>query len=328
MSNYWRTVKRGSGLLKASNILVIKHGALGDVVLAQGPFQAIRAHHPDAHITLLTTGLFKPFLEKSGLFDEIWVDERAKIWNFLKIATLRKQLRNGKFDRVYDLQTSSRSSSYLKLFPRKKAPEWSGVAPGCSHPHTNSERGKLHTLERQAEQLSQIGISKIPDVDFTWAAGSMDKFPSLSHLTRMAILVPGGSAHRPEKRWPAEQYAALAKKLQAQDIIPVLIGGSAEADAIAVITKQCPKAIDLSGKTSLEDLVTLGIAAKFAVGNDTGPLHLVAAVGCPVTVLFSSASDPNRARPRGRDVTVLQRDNLDDLSLGAVLKTLKILNGC
>jgi len=240
----------------AQNILIIKHGALGDVVLAQGPFQAIRAHHPNAHITLLTTRLFKPFLEKSGLFDDIWVDERAKIWNIVKIAALRKRLREGAFDRVYDLQTSSRSSSYLKLFTAGKVPEWSGIARGCSHPHTNKDRGVLHTIERQAEQLHQAGIDSIPDVDFSWAAADLIKFPNLSQF---AILVPGGSAHRPEKRWPAVRYAELAVMLNAAKISPVLIGGAAEAEAIEIILKACPEAIDLSGKTSLEDLVTLGV---------------------------------------------------------------------
>ncbi|MEH6404882.1 MAG: glycosyltransferase family 9 protein [Sneathiella sp.] len=309
----------------AKNILVIKHGALGDVVLAQGPFQAIRAHHPKARITLLTTKLFKPFLDKSGLFDEIWVDERAKIWNFLKITALRARLRSGDFDRVYDLQTSSRSSSYLKLFPRNKMPEWSGIAPGCSHPHTNKDRGKIHTIERQIEQLDQAGIDNIPDVDFSWAAGDVLNFPDLS---KFALLVPGGSAHRPEKRWPAEQYASLAITLQKARITPAIIGGPAEAEAIELIMKACPAAVDMSGKTSLEDLVTLGKEAQFSVGNDTGPLHLIAAVGCSVTVLFSKASDPVRARPRGRDVTVLRSENLADLSLDTVLKTLKIPDMC
>ncbi|MBL4739801.1 MAG: glycosyltransferase family 9 protein [Sneathiella sp.] len=309
----------------AENILVIKHGALGDVVLAQGPFQAIRAHHPNAHITLLTTKLFKPFLEKSGLFNDIWVDERAKIWNILKIAALRKRLREGDFDRVYDLQTSSRSSSYLKLFAATNLPEWSGTAPGCSHPHMNKNRGALHTIERQAEQLRQAGIESIPDVDFSWAAGDLAKFVGLSQF---AVLVPGGSAHRPEKRWPAARYAELAVRLQITGVSPVLIGGAAEAEAIEIILKACPKAIDLSGKTSLEDLVTLGMAAQFAIGNDTGPLHLVAAVGCPVTVLFSKASDPARARPRGRDVTVLRSEILAELSLDAVIETLKMPSEC
>jgi len=302
-------------------ILVIKHGALGDVVLAQSPFQAVRSHHPDAHITLLTTSLFKPFLEKSDLFDDIWVDEKPKIWQVIKISALKKKLQQGRFDRVYDLQTSSRTGSYLKLFKLSETPEWSGVAKGCSHPHKNTERGKLHTLERQAEQLQDAGIDNIPAADFGWAVGKIEKF---SLPSKFALLVPGGAAHRPEKRWPAEKYADLAMHLAVNNITPVLLGGAAEADVLSDILTKCPEAIDLSGKTSLTDLASLGASAVLAIGNDTGPLHMIAAVGCPVTVLFSAASDPARARPRGADVTVLREDNLANLAFLKVLETLKM----
>ncbi len=303
------------------NILVIKHGALGDVVLAQAPFQAIRAHHSNARITLLTTKLFKPFLEKSGLFDDIWIDDKPKLWQVGQLMHLRNRLRAGNFARVYDLQTSSRSGSYLKLFTSRAMPEWSGIAKGCSHPDTNPDRRKIHTIERQREQLRLAGIEKMPTADFSWAMGELSGF---NLPEKFALLIPGGSAHRPEKRWPANFYGALAAHLAANNIPPVLIGGAAEAEAIEYIKTACPVAIDLSGETSLEDLASLGAKAILGVGNDTGPLHLFAAVGCPVTVLFSNASDPIRARPRGPEVTVLQETHLEDLPLAAVLETLEI----
>ncbi|WP_169543395.1 glycosyltransferase family 9 protein [Sneathiella aquimaris] len=306
------------------NILVIKHGALGDVVLAQSPFQAIRAHHPNAKITLLTTAMFKPFLERSGLFDEIWVDEKPKLWQLGRLTALRKNLREGQFTRVYDLQTSSRSSSYFKLFPAGSRPEWSGIAKGCSHFDNNPQRKVIHTIERQKEQLRQAGIEQVPAPDFSWANSDLTGFDLPENF---ALLVPGGSAHRPEKRWPADRYAALAVALTEKGMTPVLIGGAAEAEAITLIQAHCPEAVDLSSRTQLEDLATLGTRAALAVGNDTGPLHLIAAVGCFVTVLFSNASNPVRARPRGRAVTVLQEDNLENLALETVLESLKIEKG-
>lgn len=309
------------GRQKQENILVIKHGALGDIVLAQSPFQAIREAHSDAHITLLTTAPFKPFLRKSGSFDDILVDEKPKLWQLGKIAALRDKLRAGQFTRVYDLQTSSRSGSYLKLFAKNNIPQWSGIVPGCSHPHINLERKKIHTIERQADQLHQAGIRHIPDVDFSWAQ------TDLSHFClpdKFALLVPGGSAHRPEKRWPMEKYGNLAGILIEKGVTPVVLGGAAEKDVIDHICQVCPDALDLSDKTSLEELASLGMQAAFAVGNDTGPLHLVAAVGCSVTAIFSFASDPARARPRGKDVTVLRQENLAELDVDTVLQTLKL----
>ena len=112
-------------------ILVIKHGALGDIVLATGPFAAIRHHHPDAEIMLLTTRPYGEWLGGSGFFDLVWVDERPAPWDLLGWLALRRWLIQGGFDRVYDLQTSSRSSRYFQLLPRRARPQWSGIARGC-----------------------------------------------------------------------------------------------------------------------------------------------------------------------------------------------------
>lgn len=303
------------------NILVIKHGALGDVILAQGPFQAIRAHHKDAHIVLLTTKPFAAFLEKSGLFDEIWIDERPRPWQFSKIISLVAKLRRGNFTRVYDLQTSTRSSSYFRLFPRRRKPEWCGIAKGCSHPHDSPLRTKVHTIERHIDQLAVAGIHDVPAPDFRWAMTDISKF---NLPARYALLVPGGSAHRPEKRWPATRFAELAQYLHEQGIAPVLIGGKAEAEAIETIRNACEDAIDLSSQTELGDLASLGAGAELAVGNDTGPLHLIAAVGCKTIVLFSRASDPHMSRPRGQDVRVLHSDDLADLPLTRVIGDLDL----
>ena len=82
---------------RKEKILVIKLSALGDFIQALGPMAAIRNHHPDAHITLMTTQMFKSFGEKCGYFDEIWIDDRPNLFEFLKWIKLRKKLINGRF---------------------------------------------------------------------------------------------------------------------------------------------------------------------------------------------------------------------------------------
>lgn len=258
------------------HILIIKHGALGDVVLAQGPFQAIASHHKNAKLTLLTTSGFKDFLSRSGLFDEVIVDTRPKFWNFSAVMRLRKFLRGGGFTRVYDLQTSTRSTRYFNFFDKASAPEWSGIAKLGSLLHDTAHRNKLHTLERQREQLELAGITDFPDVDYSWAETDISRFPLKD---RFAVLVPGGSAHRPEKRWPADQYAGLATHFLRHGLQPVVVGGAAEADVVEQIKAACPEAICLTGQTDLFDIATLGQKAEIAVGNDTGPMHLLAANG-------------------------------------------------
>ena len=301
-------------------ILVIKLGALGDFVLALGPFAAIRNAHADAHITLLTTVPFAAFGEATGLFDEVWTDGRPRWWDLPGVLALRRKLRGGKFDRVYDLQTSDRSGWYFRLFPANARPEWSGIAAGCSHPHANPDRDRMHTVERQAEQLAMTGIPETPPADLSWADGDLTQFDLPA---RFALLIPGGAPHRPLKRWPAESFIALGAEIARQGAVPVVVGGTAETDLASHIAGACG-GISLAGRTKFADLAALARKAAGAVGNDTGPMHIVAAAGCPSVVLFSGDSDPALTAPRGASVTVLRRQNLADLEVAEVADALSL----
>jgi ADP-heptose:LPS heptosyltransferase len=300
-------------------ILVLKLGALGNIILSLGPFAAIRRHHADAHITLLTLKPYAEWLAGSPWFDAVWVDERPEWWDVPGVLALRRRLDAGGFDRVYDLQTSSRSSRYFHLFPRSTRPEWSGIAAGASHPDADPARDRLHDIDRQFGQLRAAGVIERPPADLSWAAGDIGRFALAS---RFALLVPGCSPHRPGKRWPAERYGALAASLDAQGIAPVIVGSAAERGLADTIRAAAPGARDLTGKTTLGDVASLARAAHLAVGNDTGPMHLIATAGCRSVVLFSHDSDPALCAPRGPDVTVLRRPDLAALAPQEVLPLL------
>ncbi len=301
-------------------ILVLKLSALGDFVLATGAFQAIRAHHRDDHVTLLTTAPFAELARASGYFDGVWVDSRPRRWQVGAWIGLARRLRGGGFDRVYDLQHSDRTHLYFRMFGRRR-PEWSGIAPGCSHPHANPRRDSMHTLEREAEQLAMAGIGEVPPPDLSWLDADIGRFRPGG---RFALLVPGGSAHRPEKRWPAAGYAAVTEWLAGRAVRPVLIGTAAERAVLADIAGRCSAALDLCGQTSFAEVVALARAAAGAVGNDTGPMHLIAVAGCPCVTLFSAASDPALAAPRGPAVNVLQRPSLAGLGADEVIAALSL----
>lgn len=306
----------------ARRILVIKLSALGDMVQAFGPFQAIRRAHPDAHISLLTTRPYAALAEASGWFDAVLIDPRPKAWHLRKLAALRRTLRGGRFDRVYDLQTSDRSSGYLRLMGGPGAVEWSGIARGCSHPHANPDRDRMHTVDRQAEQLRMAGIDAVPAPDLSWMDADISGFALPEPF---ALLVPGGAPHRPDKRWPADRYAALARLLAADDLTPVVLGTEAERAESDAITSACDAAVSLLGRTSIFDIAALARRAAAAVGNDTGPMHLIAAAGCPSVVLYSAASDPALCAQRGPRVEILRRDALAGLGEGEVLAVLDAL---
>jgi ADP-heptose:LPS heptosyltransferase len=296
-------------------ILVIKFSALGDFVQAMGPFAAIRAHHADARITLLTTKPFVELAEPSPYFDEIWVDARPRPWEVAGLLRLRKMLRSVKFDMVYDLQTSERSSNYFHMMGD---PPWSGIANGCSHPHANPDRDLMHTIERQAEQLAMAGIPRTPTGDVSWLKADVTRF---ALPARYVLIVPGGAMHRPAKRWPVDHFAAVCTRLNERGVASVVLGTTADNDPIRQLVGLCPQVLSLAGRTSFADIVGLARNAVGAVGNDTGPMHLIAVAGCPAVVLFSADSDPRLCAPRGL-VTAIRRDNLADLDPEPVLAAL------
>ena len=300
-------------------ILVIKLGALGDFVQALGPMAAIRRHHAGAHALLLTTAPFATLARGSGYFDEVWLDARPPLLAVARWWALRSRLVAGRFDRVYDLQTSDRTGWYFRLMGPGPRPEWSGIVRGCSHPHLNPARERMHTIDRQADQLRAAGIAGVPPPEVSWAKAELGRF---ALPPAYALLVPGGAAHRPVKRWPLERYAELARALVKRGLAPVVIGARADQPLGQAIASVSPEARDLTGATGLEEVAGLARGAATAIGNDTGPMHLVAAAGCPALVLFSAASDPTLCAPRGERVVVLRRERLADLPLAAVLQAL------
>ena len=302
---------------KQERLLVIKLSALGDFIQALGPMKAIRDHHPNAHITLLTTAPYVELGKACGYFDAIWQDIRPKPWQVRRTLRLKQQLKSGHFDKVYDLQTSDRSSSYFKLMGGKV--KWSGIAKGCSHPHLNPKRNFMHTIERQREQLEMAGIYKTPLSDLSWANSDVSHFNLPSDF---ALVVPGGSAHRPDKRWTTQGFRDACTFLLEKGITPVLIGTLQEADILAEISKNVPNAIDLSSKTSFLELCTLARMAKIALGNDTGPMHLFALSNCPSLVLYSHASDPELCGQRGEKVEILRTDSLQNLAAETVFEAM------
>jgi ADP-heptose:LPS heptosyltransferase len=293
----------------------VKLGAFGNIVLSLAAFAAIRQHHADARISVLTSQTYAAWLRTFPYFDDVLVDPRPRWWDLRGVHRLGRMLADGHFDRVYDLQTSSRSSRYFHLFPVKHRPEWSGIAFGCALPDRDKRRNILHDTERQQGQLRQAGISVFPPADLSWCRGDIARFGLPADF---ALLVPGSSPDRPAKRWPAARYQALAQRLTERGITPVSIGSAPEKSLAADI----PAAINLIGQTSFADIVDLARAARFAVGNDTGPMHLIATAGCAAVTLFSNDSNPSQCAPRGRWTRILQRPNLTDLPVEVVLETL------
>ncbi len=301
----------------AAPVLIIKLGALGDFFMALPAMRGVRAHHADRPLYLLTIPGLSGLARDSGLFDTVLEDPKARFplghWRMARL------IRNMNCHRVYDLQGSRRTAWYFRLMGRH-APEWAGPAPGCTLPRPPRPSG-AHRSDWYAAQLKALGIAVPPLTDPAWLRAETESFglpPSY------CLVAAGGSAHRPGKRWPTGRYIRLLETLFPQ-VVPVLIGTAIDAAANREIAHAVPGTVDLTGRTSLAALASLARGARFALGNDTGPMHVVAATGCASVVLYSQESDPGFIAPLGPRVSCIQRKSLEHLQADEVLRALHLL---
>lgn len=306
-------------------ILVVQAGNIAEFVLSLAAMRRIRAAHSRARITLLTIPAFEALAKTSPYVNEVDTDGAPN--GPAEWLALRKKIKAAKYARIYDLQGNAASNTLFQML-RPFPPPWSGPAKGAKFRHRNPAREKMHILERHAEQLQVAGIwpdaptnpGDAPAPDLSWilrrapevrpAAGAQAPRP-------FVLLVPGGNEKAPEKRWPIEAFSDLAGRLFAAGYDIVIIGGPQESALARTIQKTVGRARDLTGRTDFAQIALLGARAALAVGNDTGPLHLIAAAGAPTVALFSGGSDASLTGPRGH-VAVLHAPTLAQMSVDTV----------
>lgn len=279
---------------RSPRILVIKLSAFGDFFIALGLFEHLRAQHAGAHITLMTTRPYAELGAQSGYFDDVRTIARWKPWDLGEWLGYARSVRETPYDMVYDLQANDRTGILKLLSPSVMRRHWLDIKQG------NVPPGMI-----DAKPLAR----RLPQ-DLSWLAHGATVTPPAAPY---ALIVAGSAPQHPAKRWPAASYAELAADLLAHGLTPVLLGTAAEAAATAQIKQAVPQAIDLTAQTQIADIAALALQAEVAIGNDTGPMHLISICGCPVVSLFSAASNPQQSAPQGTFVTVLQRDSLGDL---------------
>lgn len=303
------------------SLLVIKHGALGDIIKALGAFRIFRQHFPQAHITLLTTRPYQLICEATGYFDQIVCDPRS--WNILTTFSILKSLSRDNYDFVIDLQNSKRTNRYFKIWRILNDSPWCGTAPRCQYPIPMALKEQVHIYDRFYTQMNLLGMivdqqSMAPSLEWLGSKGK-----SIPNFDKSVILIPGSSPVALQKRWPVAFYAQVAIYLAKQGITPVIVGGDEERELADLIQQQCPQACDMTKKTSLLDIGHLAKDAIAIIGNDTGPTYFASAAGKPTIVLWSNYSNPRVHAPRGENVKVLQQDCLVDLPVTRVIESLK-----
>ena len=304
-------------------ILVIKHGALGDIVQAFYAFASLRAGNPHAHITFMTNPGFLSLAKMMPWFDELIADPRAGLLNLAAVWRIRRYFRQG-WSVIVDMQCSSRTRNYFAHFVPSNT-RWIGNASGCSDPLpdftgvNNSDR--MVTSAKMAGGISQ-------SADMSWLvneAAQTDDPAMMMNNKQYAVLIPGCSLAKPQKRWPANRFVAIGNELAARGFEIVLVGTADDRDAVNAVLAASPNAIDLCEKTNLAALARLLGGAAFVIGNDTGPMFLAAQTGVPSLIIIGPDTDPTMSAPKGAAASWLQGAPISDVSAATAIDALELL---
>ena len=304
----------------SNNILIIKHGALGDLIQITSSLKSIRQKYPGSKITLLTDVKFKFFSDRIIFVDEIIYENRPSFFRIDKWLTIIFKIIKRRFNIVFDLQNSDRTSIYyffIKLFNSKTV--WSGNRKGGKFKYHPKNFEGISIKDRIKNQLVLMDIEIYDKPDISWM---MKKNIINLPNNDFVILLPGSSPEHKHKRWPAEKFAELANYLKEKKIDSIILGQShSEGEELKKIKLLAPKIIDFSDQ-DLDCLATTASKAIGAIGNDTGPTFVAAAAGCPITWLLSNHTDPNITQLLGSKVNTLKKDNIIDITVDEVKNNL------
>ncbi|TAK98023.1 MAG: hypothetical protein EPO08_20325 [Rhodospirillaceae bacterium] len=320
-----------------TSVLVVAAGGVGPFVQMLGALAALRIHHRNDHITLLTAAETVEFAVASRLADDVWCDTTQGAWDFpwdfTALLNMRRRLREKNFAQVYDLDGGRAGKRLFRLMrdwgwsgARRAPASWCRDEPGTITSHRQAGHGAVHLVDRIAAQLLGAGIPEVPATDLTWVARQVTSFNVPFRMTEPFVLLacdPAITGKDTQVAWPSERWTSLGAAVAAAGFIPILVGLSPAPSLREALAVSAPRTVDLTEHTTISDLVFLAWAAKGAVGGDNGLMHLFAIAGCRSVVLYDATSDPARNGQRGRDVAILRRATLAEIPAGEVMAALR-----
>lgn len=297
-------------------VLIIKHGALGDIIQGIDAFASLREGLKDANITMMTSPAFAPLMRQMPYFDDVIIDERAPVWQLAKTFRIRAAFQRS-FDIIIDLQCSKRTAQYHKYFASSDS-RWLGVAKGCSDPYPDFTN--VNNRDRMLTAAHMLGCqTKIASLDFL-SSQPLTNF-SLPHP--YAVLMPGCSPAKPSKKWPQSHYSDLAFLLKQKGINPLVVGTKQDQEACDFIAESHDFVMNLCGKTDLAALARLCAGASYCIGNDSGPVFLAARTDAKTLMLMGPDTNPAMSAPVGGKAAYLKVDDLAHLTADEVMIALE-----
>ncbi len=305
-----------------SNILIIKHGSLGDLIQSNGAMKDIKESFPNDTVLLLTTPPYVNFMSNCPYLNGVLIDKRLPRWNIFYLLKLKKMLTRFYFKKVFDLQNSSRTNFYRKFF--FKGVDWSSTETSLELGQKKLDFDKQPVLERMKIQLqkSDIKINYTENLDLSWALKNIKPLVNQHIDKNYIILFPFSSEKHKNKIWP--YFFELIKEMK-------IIFGERYNIVLAPGPNEIEKAKKLNtniilnnGKAlNLVELISLIKESSYVISNDTGPAHISSHLKKKGLALFGSHTSPKKVSIGRNNMRVLEVNNLKDLKVSTVIDKMK-----
>jgi ADP-heptose:LPS heptosyltransferase len=308
------------------NLLIIKHGSLGDLIQANGAIEDIKKSNSRSHVVLLTSSHYFDLMSKCPYVDEVLVDRRLPRWNLLYLYKLRKKLDTYNFAHIYDLQNSSRTKFYSKYL--LNAPKWSSTESILEPGQLKSDFEREPVLKRMEIQLKKSGIKNVnvKKSNLNWAVVNIRDITKNYFDGKYILIFPFCSAKLIAKKWP--YYSVLISQLKAKYKNKYQIVVAPGPDEIKESKSLNAHTILDRGKAlRLNQLISLIKDASFVIANDTGPAHICTHMNKPGLVLFGSHTSAHKVSIESEKFKPISVKDLRLLKTETVIKEVKkVLN--
>ena len=297
------------------NILIIKHGSLGDLVMSFGAIKTIRVNYHNSLIFLLTQSNYKKFFNNLPFVNEILTDDRLSI--FPSVLNILKIVKNKEIDLVIDLQNSTRTEIYnffLKYFRKCKILS----SKKFSHyKYKQKKIGEQHVTKNHQDQLKVLGINNYFKPDLNWMIKGNIK------TSNKVIIIPGASKSGEYKKWPSQKYAQVAKFLVSKNYEIYLTGSSIDLDTINEIIEICPESMNKINESTIEDFYELCMTSKLIITNDTGPAHIAGLTDKNVIWIANDNKISRSCYPLGNNLHKIISRNVKNISVNTIINKIE-----
>ena len=308
-----------------SNILVIKHGSLGDIAQASGVIQDIFENYKEDKIYLLTTKPYFDLFKKNPYLTDVILDKRASRLNLIYLYLLMKKIKKYNFSKVYDLQNSSRTNFYKKiLFPQSNFNVWSSSETTIPKDKSKEEFDKNPVLDRFTHQLKISGLKTQHTLkpDFSWSCENISKLKSEFNLDKYILLFPFCSPHLIQKKWPYYNELIDLIKINLNNTYKIIVApGPDEIEQAKQINADC--ILDNGKPINISQLSSLIKESSFVVANDTGPAHMAAHLNSKGISLFGPHTTAFKVSIERENFKTIQVNDLSKLSPEKVFERLQ-----